>query len=263
MCDMAHSSSDRLRVAAVAVTAVTQVVSAPFTALLLGSAADTGAISDANISPVTPAGYAFAIWGLIYLGSLGLAVYQALQSQRHREVHRRTGWWLAAAFSTSTIWVPIFGSRTIWLSQIVILGLVGCLALTVVRLTRLGPAQNTAERLLLRLPVTVYLGWATLASFAGFGTTFRSLGMPERAGWVTVLSVVLVVVAALISAAVVSRETAAVGFAFTSCWALAAVAVATYETPVRIATLLALAGVLVTLGVRAARSDRPRVVLFG
>lgn len=263
MAVMTTTLSDSWRAAAVALTAVTQVVSAPLTSIALGPSSDQGPISDANLSPVTPAGYAFAIWGLIYLASLGLAVYQLLPSQRTRPVHRRTGWWLAGAFLCSTVWVPIFGSRTIWLSQVVILALIGCLSKATVRLTRQGAADSTAERLLLRLPVTLYLGWATLATFAGFGTTFRSLGMPERAGWVTVLSVLLVSLAAVIATAVVARETAAAGFAFTACWALAAVAVATYETPVRVVALLALLPVLLGLVWHARRSRSSRVVLFG
>ena len=260
---MTTTTSDGWRAAAVALTAVLQVLSAPLTALVLGPSSDQGPISDANLSPVTPAGYAFAIWGLIYLACLALAAYQLLPGQRPRPEHRRTGWWLVGAFLCSSVWVPIFGTRTIWLSQIVILALVGCLSVATVRLTRLGAAASTAERLLLRLPVTFYLGWATLAAFAGLGTTLRSLGMPERAGWVTALSVLLVAVAAAVAAAVVARETAAAGFAFTACWALAAVAVATYETPVRVVALLALLAVLVSLGRHVRRSPKGAVVLLG
>ena len=115
------AASDRLRSTTVAVFAVAQVLSAPLTSLALGPSSDQGPISDANLSPVTPAGYAFAIWGLIYLASLALAAYQVLPSQQARRVHRTTGWWLAGAFAASTVWVPIFGSQTIWLSQLVII----------------------------------------------------------------------------------------------------------------------------------------------
>lgn len=257
------TSSDLTRSLAVAVTAVTQVVSAPLTSLALGPSSDQGTISDANLSPVTPAGYAFAIWGLIYAASLALAVYQLLPSQRIREVHRRTGWWIAAAFTCSTVWVPVFGTRTIWLSQVIIVLLVASLAMATVRLTRSGHATGSTERLLLRLPVTFYLGWATLATFAGFGVTLRSFGMPERAGWVTVLSAGLVLVAAVVATAVVVRETAVAGFAFTACWALVAIAVATYETPVRVVALLAVAAVLVGVALHTTRSRRGAVVLFG
>lgn len=243
--------------------AVAQIISAPLTMAALGSSSNQGTISDANISPVTPAGYAFAVWGLIYLASLAYAVYQLLPAQRSRTVHRRTGWWIAGGFATSTIWVPIFGTRTIWLSQVVILGLVACLAVATWRLTTLAPAENTAERLLFRLPVTFYLGWATLATAAGFGVTFRSLGMPSGGTFVTGVSLALLVLATAASVLVVSRFSAVVGFALTACWALVAIAVATYVGSVRVAALVAIVIVVGALVWRVRRSRQPTAVLLG
>jgi hypothetical protein len=260
---MTHSLSDLTRNLAVAVTAVTQVISAPVTTAVLGPSANNGAISDANQSPVTPAGYAFAIWGLIYAACLALAVYQLLPGQRSRTVHRRTGWWLVAAFTASTIWLPIFGSRRLWLAEVVILALVAALAMATIQLTRSGPAETTAERLLLRLPTTIYLGWATLASVAGLGATLRSLGMPEQAGWVSVLSLVLLAGVGVVAVLVVIRETAVAGFAFTACWALIAVGVATEVLAVRVVSLVVALAILVALAVRATRSRRAITVLLG
>ena len=243
--------------------AVLQVVSSPLTTLALGPSSNTGSISDANSTPLTPAGYAFAIWGLIYAACLALAIYQLLPGQRSREVHRRTGWWLVAAFACSAVWVPIFGSRTIWLSQIVIIALVGCLAMGARRLGESGAASGPAERVLLRLPVTVYLGWATLATAAGFGLTFRSFGMPAGGGPVTAVCLAVLLVATVVSVVFVRGLTAVAGFAFTACWALVAVAVATPVGPVRVAVLVSLLVVLGFLVLRAVRSARPVVALFG
>ena len=77
-------TSDRVRVICVAVTAVTQAVAAPLTTWALGPRSNTGVISDANASPVTPAGYAFLVWGLIYAACLALAIYQLLPCRRAR-----------------------------------------------------------------------------------------------------------------------------------------------------------------------------------
>lgn len=260
--DMANSG-DRVRSALVLVFAIAQLASAPVTFLLQGEAGNQGAISDANLSPVTPAGYAFSIWGLIYAGSLVLGVYQLLPGQPARTVHRRTGWWLVGAFAASTIWVPIFGTRVIWLSQLVIVMLVICLVFATVRFSRLGPAENAAERFAFRLPVTLYLGWATLACFAGFGTTFRSLGMPQDAWWTRHVGVALVLSATIASLFVIGRLSALAGFVFTVCWALVAVAVATYADSVRLATVIALTVLVAVLVGRTARSGDRRTVLLG
>jgi len=256
-------TADVGRAVAVAVTAVAQVVASPLTTLAIGPSSDTGAISDANQSPITPAGYAFAIWGLIYLSCLALAVYQLLPSQRGRDVHRRSGWWLAAAFTASAVWVPVFGSRLIWLSEIIIIGLVGLLAVACWRLTRSGPAETTAERVLLRLPVTVYLGWATLAAAAGFATTLRSLGMAAQGRGVTAICIVLVVAATALSVTAIHWLSAVAGFTFTAAWALVAIAIGTDDGLVRLVTLLALAIVVGSAVTRTSRSQDRRTVLLG
>ncbi len=160
-------------------------------------------------------------------------------------------------------WVPIFATETIWLSQLVILALVGVLATALIRATTSGPATGRAEQVLLRLPITLYLGWALLAATAGFGTTFRSLGMPERAGWVTLVSIVLVLVATLVSVIVVGRGSALAGFAFTACWALVAVAVASSSAVVSVVAVLAVLVVAATLILRTAHSRQKGVVLLG
>ncbi len=255
--------SDRTRSVAVAATAVTQVVIGFGVQLVVSGDSSTGAISDANANPVTPAGYAFSIWGLIYLACLGLAVYQALPAQRTRAVHRRTGWWLVGAFSAATIWVPIFATRTLWLAQVVILVLLGCLVVAVRRLVQAGPAGSRTEQFALRLPVTLYLGWVTLATVAGFGATFRSLGMPEKGAGVTVVSLLLILVATVFSVVVVGRFLALAAFTFTAGWALVAIVVASPSVAVQVAAVLGLLVVLAVLVIRTGRSSHKATLLLG
>ena len=256
-------TSDRVRVIFVAVTAVAQAVAAPLTTLALGPRSNIGAISDANASPVTPAGYAFAVWGLIYAACIALAIYQLLPSQHERWVHRQTGWWLAGAFTVSALWVPVFGSRNLWLAQILIVILVGYLIVAARGFLVVGPAESTAEEVFLRLPVMIYLGWASLAAAAGFATTFRSWGMPASARWVSEIGVVLVLSATIMSLFIVSRLVAVAGFLLTACWALLAVAIATDSSSVRNAAVLAIVILLAVVIGRTLRSPQRRVVLFG
>ncbi len=258
---MAHP--DRIRSAAVVITAVTQVVVGLGSQLVVDAGSSNRAISDANSSPVTPAGYAFSIWGLIYLACLVLAVYQALPSQRGREVHRRTGWWLVAAFGAATVWIPVFTSRTLWLAQVVILMLLASLVIAVRRSVHTGPAENRLEQFAFRLPVTLYLGWVTLATVAGFGTTFRSSGIPERGLSAVVLSLLLILAATAFSVVVVGRFTALAAFAFTAGWALVAIVVASPSVAVKVAAVLALLTIAAVLVLRTGHSRNKATVLLG
>jgi hypothetical protein len=256
-------TSDRVRAVLVAVMAVGQAAAAPLTTWALGPSSNIGAISDANISPVTPADYSFAVWGLIYVACLALAVYQLLPSQQERTVHRLTGWWLFGAFTASALWVPIFGTRMIWLAQILIVILVIYLVSAARGFLLVGPASSTAEEVFLRLPVMIYLGWATLAAAAGFATTFRSWGMPASARWVNEIGVVLVLGATIMSLFVVSRLVAVLGFLLTACWALLAVAVATDSNSIRNAAVIAIVIMLAVVVGRTLRSPERRAVLLG
>ena len=256
-------TSDRVRVILVAVTALAQAVSSPLTTLGLGPRTNIAAISAANANPVTPAGYAFAIWSLIYAVCLALAVYQLLPSQHGRNVHRRSGWWLAGGFTASAAWVPIFGIRISWLAQLLLVILVVCLVSAGRGFLVAGPAASIAEIALLRLPVMLYLGWATLAAAAGFATTFRAWGAPASARWLDEICVALVLSATIMSLFVVGRLVAIAGFVLTACWALLAIAVNTDNDSVRLAAVLAIVVLLCAVLGRTLRSPQRRVLLLG
>jgi len=53
---------------------------------------NTGAISDRFVVFFVPARYVFSIWGLIYIGLIGYAIYQALPSQRRNPRLQRIGY---------------------------------------------------------------------------------------------------------------------------------------------------------------------------
>ena len=65
--------------------AVTVIVNALASSLALNGVT-TAEVSDLYFTLVTPAGYVFSIWGLIYILLLIFAVFQALPSQREKTV---------------------------------------------------------------------------------------------------------------------------------------------------------------------------------
>ena len=254
------ASADLRRSVVVLALAVTQVTSATVMPLL-GS--DVGSIANALDHPLLPAGWAFTIWGLLYLTSLLAAVWQVLPAQRGRHVHRRTGWSLAVAYGMSALWVPLFVLGQAAVAEVVII--IGLVALVraALRLTR-ASAHSVAERVLLRLPVTLYLGWIALATVAGLLTALRSLGLPSHteASWIGPAAVALLVVATLGCLVLALRLTAVTGFAASSCWALAAIAVAGHTTGAQITAVVAATLILAVLVYRIARTpDRVRMLV--
>lgn len=228
-----------MRWIAVLVAAVLQIVAG----YVGGTGAWGEAVGDvANSYPtlLLPAGAAFTIWSLIYVTFTALAVRQALPSQRDRVAHRRTGWWLAAAGVLNASWVVLFSQRYVLAAQIVIVALLAVLATAALRLPR---AEGWADRLLLHTPITLYTGWVAVATVAGAATTSASYGAAPS----TLSAVLAVVLTGAAAAAATLRLPAAAGFVAAVCWALVWIAVNTPAAEVRLAAMLAVTVVVVTL----------------
>ena len=91
---------------------------------------NTGEISNTTLNGVliTPAGYAFAIWGLIYIGLIAYSIYQALPAQRHQSAFKAASWGIIGACALQMIWIYVFLTYRFWGSSALILGITSCLA---------------------------------------------------------------------------------------------------------------------------------------
>lgn len=65
----------------------------------------TGEISDSFGALFTPAGYVFAIWGLIYIALTIFGVYQILPAQKNNEHIDRIGIWFILANLFNGSWI--------------------------------------------------------------------------------------------------------------------------------------------------------------
>jgi benzodiazapine receptor len=213
---------DLVRVVVVAVLAVVQVVVSA-----LGSTGAVGEpvgdVADTYATPLLAAGWAFSIWGVIYAGFLAYAVYQLLPGQRSRELHRRTGWWLAASAVFNPLWILAFGAQQLLLAELLIVALLVCLAVVLGRLTG-EPATGVAERVVFRGPVALYTGWVSVATVLGTAATGAWLGLPADGPLATVLSALVLLVAAGIVSWVVTAGTQVVPYAAAVVWAVAGIA---------------------------------------
>ncbi|MEM4497448.1 MAG: tryptophan-rich sensory protein [Nitrososphaerota archaeon] len=65
----------------------------------------TAQISDANPTLITPAGYTFSIWGVIYILLGVFVLYQALPTQQSREYVDRIGYLFSISNSLNVLWI--------------------------------------------------------------------------------------------------------------------------------------------------------------
>ena len=134
-----------------------------------------GEVSAKYPTPLTPAGYAFSIWGLIFLG-LGLyAVWQLLPAQRRHVLPDAVARPLAVAGAATSAWVVLFAHEQIGLSVLTMLVILGALMLTYGRaraqvLAHAAPAWVS-------IPFALFLGWIAVATVINL-----TLGLREVTG---------------------------------------------------------------------------------
>jgi translocator protein len=257
-----HSARlDLVRSALVALLAVVQLV----VAALAGSGMigePIGVIANEYRTPLLAAGWAFVIWVPIYVGFLAYAVYQLLPRQRGREIHRRTGWWLAASAVFNAGWVLAFGSRSVLLAELLIIALLVVLAVVFGRLSR-EPAADVLERGAFRGPVALYTGWVSLATVLGTAATGVWAGLPGDNALATVAAVVLLLAVTAIAAWVVLSGTAVICYAAAVVWALAGIALNDPPAAVVVAGAIAIVVVLAATARRLTTAGNPPRAAWG
>lgn len=220
--------SDRLRQGANILLAVTQVAGGYFSqATGLGLPIDRQ--SARFETPVTPAGYTFAIWGVIFFACAAYAIYQALPNHRGDRLLRRTGWFIAGAFLGNTIWeieCQLHGMT--WLSVSIILFALTMSGLAFRELVRVRILLTPREYGYVLLPSGLLTGWLSVAAFANISQACQKTGLGSLADSANELSLSLILMAGLTGLAVTIWSHGERSYAYAVIWGLIGVAVANY-----------------------------------
>jgi translocator protein len=140
---------------------------------------NTGQISDQYPTLITPAGYVFAIWGIIYALLAIFVIYQAMPSQRNNPYQKQISALFILSSVFNIIWILVWQYNYITASVIPMLALLGTLAVVYLRLGTGKTNAATKEKAYVRLPFSVYFAWITVATFADVAAAL------SFAGWVT------------------------------------------------------------------------------
>ncbi|NNJ09117.1 tryptophan-rich sensory protein [Chloroflexales bacterium ZM16-3] len=135
----------------------------------------TGQISGRFPLKITPPGYVFGIWGVIYSGLIGYAIYQALPAQRENPRLRKVGWLFVLSCVANIGWLLLWHYNR---PRLTLGAMFGVLLSLIAINSRLGkPLQGPlGERLLARLPFSVYMGWISVATIVNVTVALYDAG---------------------------------------------------------------------------------------
>ena len=202
-----------------------------------------GQVSDRYPTLVTPAGYAFTIWSLIYLGLVVFSVYQLLPSQIDRFRSIRSLY--IASCVLNCVWIYFWHAEAIELCFAIILGLWLVLLIIV---SKVGGYRGIAETWILHAPFGIYFGWVTAAALVNFAVMLVYLGKMPAGAMGTLLGSILLLAGGAI-AVFVRLRFLNFFFPLAIAWAATAIAVKnSSQTMIVVTAALVVVVSLVTTG---------------
>jgi hypothetical protein len=184
-----------------------------------------GEISSRYDNLFTPASYAFAIWGFIFLGLVAYSIFQvrrAFFSNKPSKFIEQTGYWFAIANILNAAWVFAFMYDQIGLSVMIMLGILFSL-LKIVFNTNMERWDAPIEIIaFVWWPICIYAGWISVATIANIAAYLTKLGWNGGGVSASTWTQIMIVIASVLNLLMIQsrnmREFGVVGV-----WALFAI----------------------------------------
>lgn len=191
---------------------------------------NTGEISDRFQVYFVPAGYVFAIWGIIYIGWIAFAIYQFLPAQKENPRLQNLGFLFALSGIFNAAWLVCWHYNQFGLSVLVMLALLATLIAGYLKLDVGRRALGAGERWCVDVPFSVYLGWITVATVANitdwlFSISWSGWGLTAQT-WAAAMIAVASLLGVLM--ALTRRDS---GYLFVLVWSFIGIAVKQAEFP--------------------------------
>lgn len=176
-----------------------------------------GAISDRYPTLLVAAGYAFAIWGLIFLWDVAFGLWQL---RRRKPDLLGVRGWAATGFVLTAVWMPVFSNQWFLPALAIIWAALVCLIVAAVRAA--PPEASAGQRAWAAYPLALHAGWLSMAAFLNTAqviVAYQWLPTADMFTW----SVVLLAAATLLAWSVNQRLRGHFAYPAAVVWALVGV----------------------------------------
>lgn len=223
--------------------------------IVMNYLSNTGVFNNSTMATVsakyqnlfTPAGYAFSIWGLIYVFLIAFAIYQSqglFNTKETPEVVEKIGWMFVISCVANCLWILAWLYDYTGTSVIIMTALFLSLCSIIIR-TRMEFDLISFKRVALEWwPFAIYFGWITVAIIANIAAYLTKIQWDGFGISAEIWTIIMIVIAMFINLFVTwnrnLRESASVGV-----WALIGVAVANWEVNKSVAYTAIIASVII------------------
>lgn len=180
-----------------------------------------GAISDRYPTLVVAAGYAFAIWGLIFLLDVLFGLWQLSPKRRVDGAAADIRLPAGLGFALTALWMPVFSNQIFWLALLIIWSSLVCLLVCALRLSR-EVQPEPGQGWFALLPLSLHAGWLSLAAILNTAQVIVAYGLlptDRMLDW----SIALFVIAGVMLLALNRRMRGNLAYTTAALWALVAV----------------------------------------
>lgn len=176
--------------------------------------------------PVQPAGYAFSIWGLIYVWLIVGLGWGWFYRREDAAWHAMRGP-LAVSLAIGAVWLAVANASPVWATVLI----------WIMQQTALVALYRTpqTDRGWAAWPVGLYAGWLTAAASVSLGLLAAGYGWMEQ----TTAAYVFILFALVFAAGVQNTLRRAPGFGLAVIWALVAIVIANFNNNIGVAGLAA------------------------
>lgn len=151
---------------------------------------------------ITPATYVFSIWGLIYLALIAFIIYQALPNFRENPAVKAVGILFAVNSLFNILWLFFWHYQRIGWSMVMMLLILVTLIIIYLRIGAVTTEKSLYDRLLVKYPFSLYLGWITVATIVNLNVLLFDIGWLGVGAGGVFFTILMIAIAALVALAV-------------------------------------------------------------